>query len=268
MKRQKFFGVLSLIFGIALLLGCGARVLAAEQKNKPLTEAFKPNTTVESWQETIRQLQNKTPLEQIDLYTFVNFAPQDRAMVCFTGGRLHTTLHYYAHPGDLVPALTLKAGTVVSAGGPIKENEEDMYRWIYYGTDYSFPAYQAGWRYTRAYQPGGDPEAPKFYYIRTEELKKEFLAGLYEWFDREAFSEEEQNEKCQESLDESFYVMDNKLYARGIYISPDLKAPLWDEGNTVLFTTGTALCLLGLVLLIHFKHFKKNRAAGSGGANP
>ena len=40
MKRQKCFGVLSLVIGIVMLLGCGARVLLAEQKNKPVKSGF------------------------------------------------------------------------------------------------------------------------------------------------------------------------------------------------------------------------------------
>ena len=91
---------------------------------------------------------------------------------------------------------------------------------------------------------------------------------MYEWFDRDRFSEEERNEQCQKRLDEGFYVMDNKLYTRGLYISPDRMTPLWDEGNTVLFTTGTILRLLGLVLLIRFRRLTAKSDPGPTDMNP
>jgi len=189
------------------------------------------------------------PLEQIDLKVFANFGPQGRETISMSDYTLRTTLRYYAHPGDLFPVLTLKAGTVVKPDAPLKENEPDVLRWIYYGTDYSFPAYQFGWRYTRAFLPADETEEPKFYYIRTADLKKELTVQLTERFVSGDYSKEERDALDQKQMDKSFYVFDNKLYSYGIYLSPDLLTPLWDGWNTALFAAGTTLCLLGLVLL-------------------
>ncbi|MDD6176219.1 MAG: hypothetical protein PUC59_10765 [Firmicutes bacterium] len=248
MKRQKCFGVLSLVIGIVMLLGCGARVLLAEQKNKPVIEAFQPHTTVAKWQETIRQLENKTPLEQIDLFLFTNFGPQDRMTVSMGSHRLRTTLRYYAHPGDLFPVLTLKAGTMAYPTARIDETEPDSSRWIYYGVHYSFPSYRSGWRYTRAYLPEEDEGEAQFYYVRTEDLKRELLAGIEESMERIQLSEEEREAYIEKTVQE-FFILDHKFYTRGIYLSPDLLEPLWDGWNTALFAVGIAFCLAGLALL-------------------
>ena len=257
MKKQKFFGIISLILGIAMLAGCGVRMLLAAKSNEPLKAAFKP-TIVESWAEIAKKFEEDVPLEQIDFSVFFNFGPQGREMLSMCSYHLHTTLRYYAHPGDLFPVLTVKAGTEVKPDAPLKENAPDASRWIYYGTDYSLPTYQSGWRYTRAYQFADQTAEPAFYYVRTEDLKNELLAQLNEMFATGDYSEERQNDWYRKSMNDDFYRLDNKFYQYGIYLSPDLLNPAWDGWNTALCAAGIALCLAGLVWLFYLRKRGEN----------
>ena len=165
---------------------------------------------------------------------------------------LHTTLRYYAAPGDRTPALTLEAGTAVQmvpldCGGSYKPLSH------FYGAGCSFPAYQYGWRYTRAFQTetvkqSGEDSLP-FYYIRTEDLLREAQAAFDEQAAQLGIEGEERQANWEAELQNGFFLMDNKLYEHGICLSPDLLEPLWDGWNTALLAAGIAFCLAGLALL-------------------
>lgn len=261
MKRRRITAWAALLAGAALLLGCGAKTLAARQKNRELQSEF-----VQKKYAAESVYQNGAPLETLDFtqvrrYSFSwGTGAAATAQSTKEGSRMELPcdISYYATQADAdagkAPVLVLKQGETVAVsfhGGGAETGWEPVRG---YGFDCTHPAYRAGWRFARPFLTGEQAaqmtpeqaEALPGYFVRTDELKRAasaYYAGVPE---------------RRTDTSSLFENIDRVLYGSGKFFAPSVLAPLWDSMNTWLAACGAALLAAGLAGIMRFRKRTKS----------
>ncbi|MDD6176238.1 MAG: hypothetical protein PUC59_10860 [Firmicutes bacterium] len=261
MKKQRCIAAAAVLAGVLLLAGCGARVLAAGQKNRELQNGFVQKKYAA---ETVYR--NGAPLETLDFTQVCRYSfswgtgAAASAQNTAEGSRMELPcdISYYASQEDANagrnPVLVLKQGETVAVsfdGGSGTETGWQPVRG--YGFDCTHPAYQAGWRFARPFltaaQAGGmtpeQVEALPGYFVRTEELKR--AASAY-------YAAVLENGTEAASL---FDNVDRVLFEENKFLAPSVFAPLWDSACTWLAVFGVLLTAAGIAGLAASRR-KKN----------
>ena len=249
MKKHKVVSIIAIVIGAALLLGCGAKTLAARQKNRELQSEF-----VQKKYAAESVYQNGAPLETLDFTQVCRYSfswgtgAAASAQNTEEGSRMELPcdISYYAAQRDADagrdPVLVLKRGETVAVSFHGEGAGSGWEPVRGYGFDCTHPAYRAGWRFARpfltleqaAQMTPEQVEALPGYFVRTDELKRAasaYYAGVPE-----------------RGADTSsvFETIDRVLYGSGTFFAPSVLAPLWDSVNTWLAVCGAALLAAGL----------------------
>ncbi len=228
---------------VAVVIACaiGAFLLTRDSNSgSAVLEGFVDNGLGELYSQGV-------PVDEMDLLTFGKYfgkmypLPDDGLRYVKTVA-LPCDVHYYAHPGDWWPVLTLKKGQevyVLSANGWL-DDFVDNYD-VGYGPR-CWPDYRKGWRYGQPFATDdshvdawfSEDPAPK-YYVKTEELEavvgafydvnEEIVLKKTEWFDM--LSKDFAECPYEEPSRERFVwcvtrYIDERLFQGGAFCSKDM----------------------------------------------
>lgn len=167
---------------------------------------------------------------------------------------LDSPIQYYSQIEDTRPAFTLEKGeeVLVSSRGIALEFSLQ----IGYGI-ITLPTQDPQWRYALPLRYA-DPEKPvkeEMYFVRLDDIREFWKESqkVYPDIERYALGYLEHENRFELTYKKSDFsdlllFADWQLYQDKIYVSPNLKWPLWDGWNTALLLSGSALAVCGIVV--------------------
>lgn len=263
-KKRRAYAIISFLLSALLFCGCAFLVVRANRFNREIRSGFEQKQSPAA-----DVYANKAELAAVSPQVYNGYLVRDTAIVASTqqeSYRLHKTLRYYAHPGDLMPVQVQEAGTEVQVY-PMRVTGPNAQGEIYvhfempasaYGFWYSLPTTERGWRCTRMLQTGitavdredqsAAEEALPLYYVRTEDLQAEAKV----FFDQSLpgfVKNDVRTDKWITFSGQVVYGLDYAFFRSGVVVSPDLLAAEWTVWNTILCVLGAAGLIAGILLL-------------------
>lgn len=260
---------LLLLLGCICLITAGVRAVQQWQLHsviqKQLGEEFVPAASSYNADGAYAGL----PLEATNFAGFAPLFPSAQTLMFQEGIVREYTLPcdviYYSWDGsDRIPALVLDAGTEILFFPTETEGAPSIPAG--YGIR-SFPGLETGWRYAvpflTAQQPLMEDQAVlsqqdwDYYHVRLSDLEA-VCSGYWnelEW-DYSLQSRRRMGISVRELCSLQLLSTDTILYQSGIYQSPDLSVPLWDNTDTLLVSAGVAMIVL---FAVHPKRTSSNR---------
>lgn len=162
---------------------------------------------------------------------------------------LDVPIRYYAHPGDTQPAFILETGEKVLVSSRGMDWEFSLQ--VGYGI-ITLPTQDPQWRYALPLRYA-DPQRPlneEMYFVRLDDIREFWKESQKAYPDIEQYAlgylEHENRFELtykKSQFSDPLLFADWQLYQDKIYVSPNLKWPLWDVWNTVLLVSGSLLAI-------------------------
>ena len=216
------------------------------------------------------QFHDGVPLEEMD-FQALGYVPDDNMRRAErypveSYPLLDDVTYYRRENGRMVRALTLKKGTLLPCEDPnLTRNPKFGYGF------YSYPTYEAGWRYAVPFMTAGQADIFEgetditlsqaeypFYYVRLEDLETVYLSR-YQALEAAGYNFAEEvrarnaivrpNSPMEVKMFDKLHRLDFILSRAGIFLSEDLTERGWTDADTdrmawaVLSLIGVVLCL-------------------------
>jgi len=170
------------------------------------------------------------------------------------------TIRYYSNPDDISPVFTVEKGDTIWCRPPSQSvYEGDV---TYHGLE-SLPTDKRGWRLAKPFITKGKEQNDSLLYVKLSDLDSVCGEWLKENVDLIPFfkntTPKERSRLQKEYLKDMPLYIDNELYERGSYLSPDLLTPVFSPASVVSLSVSVVSLAAYLILRRRVKKLNKQQ---------